>query len=73
MTDFERQVLADLGELKSQMHDLLGDGQPGRLRRLEDRVERHESLVQRATGIGAIIAALLTLLHVAIDYFRIRS
>lgn len=73
MTDFERQVLADLGELKSQMHDLLGDGQPGRLRRLEDRVERHESLVQRATGIAAIIAALLTLLHVAIDYFRIRS
>jgi hypothetical protein len=72
MTDFERQVLADLAQLKAQMHDLLGDGQPGRLRRLEERVERHESLVQRATGIGALIAGLLTLLHVALEYFRVR-
>lgn len=72
MTDFERQVLADLGELKAQMHDLIGDGQPGRLRRLEDRVEQHEALVQRVTGIGALIAGLLTLFHIALDYFRVR-
>ncbi len=70
MTPFERQVLADLAELKTQMHDLVGDGQPGRIRRLEDRVEQHEHLVQRATGIGALLAGLLTLFHVALDYLR---
>lgn len=72
MTPFERQVLADLAELKAQMHDLVGDGQPGRLRRLEDRVEQHEAMVQRATGVGALLAGLLTLCHVAFDYLRDR-
>jgi hypothetical protein len=47
MTEFEGQVLADLGVLKSQMQHLLGIGQPGRLTQLEDRVERHEQSVQR--------------------------
>ena len=32
MTDFEGQVLSDLNVLKSQMEQVLGNGQPGRLR-----------------------------------------
>ena len=47
MTEFEAQVLADLSVLKSQMDQLMGIGQPGRLDRLEGRVERHERSVQR--------------------------
>ena len=31
MTEFEGQVLADLSVLKSQMKQLMGIGQPGRL------------------------------------------
>jgi len=70
MTDFQRQVLADLATLKAQMRTLLGNGQPGRLREIEARVEKHEGLVNRASGIGALVAALLTLLHLGIEYLK---
>ena len=50
MTEFEGQVLADLSVLKSQMRQLFGVGQPGRLTQLEERVERHERSVQRMKG-----------------------
>jgi hypothetical protein len=70
MTDFEKQVLADLAVLKAEMHSLVGNGQPGRLRELELRVERHEALIQRGAGIGALIAFLLTIFHMAIDLFK---
>jgi hypothetical protein len=72
MIDFEKQVLSDLSELKTQMRQLLGNGQPGRVQQLEARVEQHERFVQRAGGIGAALAALLTMVHLAIDYMRMR-
>ena len=50
MTEFEGQVLADLSVLQSQMKQLIGIGQPGRLNQLEERVERHERTVQRLKG-----------------------
>ena len=73
MTDFESQVLSDLAQLKTQMHALLGNGQPGRLHQLEQRVEHHEAFVQRAGGIGALFGFLITALHFALDYLRLRK
>ena len=70
VTDFERQVLEDLAEIKTNMRWLLGNGKPGKLQELTDRVDRHERVVQRFTGIGGALAGLLTLVHVALDYFR---
>jgi hypothetical protein len=70
MTDFERRVLEDLSELKTQMHSLVGDGNSGRMKQLEDKVQQHEAFVQRAGGLGAAIAALVTMLHLAINYLR---
>ena len=70
MTEFEGQVLADLSVLKNQMNQLLGVGQPGRLTQLEERVERHERSVQRVKGFVGAMSGMLTLVHVAIDYFR---
>ncbi len=70
MTGFEEQVLSELATLTSQMKMLMGNGQPGRLRQLEQRVEKHESLVQRATGIWAVVAVMLTALHMGMDYLR---
>jgi hypothetical protein len=70
MTEFEGQVLADLSVLKSQMKQLLGVGQPGRLTQIEERVERHERTVQRMKGLAGAAGALLTVIHLAIDYFR---
>jgi hypothetical protein len=70
MTEFEAQVLADLSVLKNQMNTLLGIGQPGRLTQLEERVERHEQSVQRVKGFVGAMSGVLTIFHLAIDYFR---
>jgi hypothetical protein len=56
--------------LKSQMDQLMGIGQPGRLIQLEERVERHERSVQRVKGFTAAVGTLATMAHLAIDYFR---
>lgn len=70
MTEFEGQVLADLRVLQSQMKQLIGIGQPGRLNQLEGRVERHERTMQRMKGLAGAAAGLLTAFHLAIDYLR---
>lgn len=67
MTDFETQCLADLAVLKTQMKDLVGNGQPGRLTRLEGRIGDHEQAMQRLKGAAAALGGLLTLAHFAID------
>jgi hypothetical protein len=67
MTDFESRVVADLSVLKSQMQELLGIGQPGRLSQLESRVLDHERAMQRLKGVAAAFGGLLTFAHVAID------
>jgi hypothetical protein len=69
MTDFEAQVLADLKVLKSQMEQLLGVGQRGRLTEVEDRLLGHEQALQRMKGMVGAFGGLLTAVHLAIDYF----
>lgn len=68
MTDFEGQVLADLRVLKSQMEQVMGIGQPGRLAQLEDRMQEHEKTVQRLKGMAGALGAFLTFAHIAIDF-----
>jgi hypothetical protein len=68
MTDFERNVLSDLAALKMQMLALVGNGQPGRLHELEARVNKHEALVQRAIGVGALAWMAGTVFHITLAY-----
>ncbi|HWW22456.1 MAG TPA: hypothetical protein VNY78_01080 [Edaphobacter sp.] len=70
MTEFEGQVLADLSVLKSQMDQLMGIGQPGRLAQIEARVDLHERAVQRMKALVGAAGVVLTVVHLAIDYFR---
>ena len=69
MTEFESKALADLSVLKSQMQQLMGIGQPGRLNQLEERVARHEQTVQRMRGLVAAFGGVMTVLHLGISYF----
>jgi hypothetical protein len=68
MTEFEGRVLADLEVLKSQMDQLMGVGQPGRLHHLERRVAANEHGVQRMRGFVGAFGMVLTVLHLAISY-----
>jgi hypothetical protein len=70
MTEFEGRVLADLRVLKSQMDQLMGIGQPGRLTQIEARVELHERTMQRMKALVGAAGVLLTVVHLAIEYFR---
>lgn len=69
MTEFEAQTLADLKVLKSQMEQLLGVGQRGRLTEVEDRLLHHEQALQQMKGMMGAFGGLLTVVHLAIDYF----
>jgi len=68
MTDFEGQVLADLRVLKSQMEQVLGIGQPGRLAHVEGRLLKHEQSLQRMKGMMGAFGGILTVVHIAIDF-----
>jgi hypothetical protein len=68
MTDYEARVLADLRVLKSQMEQIVGNGQPGRLSQIESRMYDHEKTVQRLKGIAGSLGGLLTVAHFAIDF-----
>ena len=71
MTQFEEQVLRDLSELKAHMRWIVGNGNEGKMQELEQRISRHEGFIQMAMGLGAGIGALVTLVHLAIDYLRV--
>lgn len=53
---------------ETQMEEVRNHGQPGRLHRLEGRVEEHERSVQRLKGAGVVFGGILTMLHIAIAY-----
>lgn len=71
MTDFEAEVLASLKLLKSQVEQILGIGQPGRLHELEHRLTRAERTLQRLRGAAAAFGIVLTLAHLAMSYFTL--
>ena len=67
---FAIEEVGDVGLLKSQMEQLMGIGQPGRIAQIEERVERHERSVQRIKGVFAAFGGLLTMIHLTMAYLR---
>jgi hypothetical protein len=49
-TEFETEVLRSLGELHANMNnlrqELLGNGQPGRIQRIEEVIEKHSEEIK---------------------------
>lgn len=62
-TEFERRVLADLVELKALVRTLVGNGQPGRIRLIEERLEQHEATIQRGKALLLGLVPALTALQ----------
>jgi len=67
MNEFEAQVLSDLSVLKTQMTNLMGDGNGGRIAELERRMDRHEQNWQRAKGFLAAVSVLFAVIEVALE------
>jgi len=72
MNEFEAQVLSDLSVLKSQMTNLVGDGNGGRICELERRMDAHEQNWQRTKGFLAAFSVLLAVIEVAVEAIRRR-
>jgi hypothetical protein len=67
INEFEAQVLSDLSVLKSQMTNLTGDGNGGRIADLERRMDWHEQNWQRAKGFLAAVSVLFAVIEVAVE------
>jgi hypothetical protein len=57
--DFRLLVIQKLTLLETMMADLVGNGRPGRIQQLEDKVRSHDRLFWVLTGAGAVVGWLL--------------
>lgn len=71
MTNFEERVLRDLGELKTHMRWIVGNGNEGKIQELETRIQKHEATMQRAAGLGLAGGILLTIVHLALESAKV--
>jgi hypothetical protein len=70
MNEFEAQVLSDLSVVKTQITNLMGDGNGGRIAELERRIERHEQNWQHAKGFLAAMSVIFAVIEVAFEAWR---
>lgn len=57
--DFRMLVIQKLTLLETMMADLAGNGRPGRIQTLEDKVRSHDRLFWVLIGAGAVAGWLL--------------
>jgi hypothetical protein len=63
--EFQTHVIENLAELKVNMHNLVGNGQPGRVKVLEDKVE---SLGKWRWIVTGGIIAISAVIHFIFKY-----
>ena len=68
---FEERVLADLSELKAHMRWVVGNGNQGKIQEIEERLQRHETHLQRMMGVGSALAAAITVLNLVANFMRV--
>lgn len=71
MDGFEEKVLSDLSELKAHMRWVVGNGNQGKIREIETRLNRHEAYVQRSVGVGSVVAVLITLMNLIANFLKL--
>jgi hypothetical protein len=47
------------GELRANMKSLVGNGQPGRVGKLEKKVERHDKYLYMLFGVAALLNVVI--------------
>ena len=71
MDEFESRVLSDLGELKAHMRFVVGNGSQGKIQDIEERLNRHETHLQRLVGIGSALAAAITVMNLIVNFLKL--
>lgn len=57
--EFKTESAERIAILESQMRDLFGNGQPGRVSKLESKTDKHSRIIWVALGAWTVINALL--------------
>jgi hypothetical protein len=70
MDDFEERVLSDLSELKAHMRWVVGSGNQGKIQEIEERLNRHETHLQRMVGVGSALAAAITVMNLVVNFLK---
>jgi len=55
----EGLLILRLGELRADMKSIVGNGQPGRLNKLENKVNKHDLYIAGAVGAAVLIGYVL--------------
>ncbi len=68
MTDAEYRtvVFVKLAEIEHGMTDLVGNGQPGRIDRIEGKLRWHDKVIWMALGIVGFVTVAIQLVRVAV-------
>jgi hypothetical protein len=70
VNDFERDVIDALARIETRFdsmeHELLGNGQPGRIQQLESKVSAHAEYIQGAKARTALIASVAAAVFTAL-------
>jgi hypothetical protein len=60
--DFRLMVVQKLARIETLLADLAGNGRPGRIQRIEDKLRLHDRVLWMATGAGILAGWLLRLM-----------
>ena len=71
MDSFEEKVLSDLAELKAHMRWVVGNGNQGKIQEIEERLQRHETYLQRLMGVGSAVAGAVTVMNLVLGWLRV--
>lgn len=70
--EFREQVIEALTELRRDMKSLVGNGRPGRVEKLEEKVEQLDRFRNRAlgivTGISLVFGLISAIIHFVFKY-----
>lgn len=59
------------GGLKVHMRWVVGNGNQGKIQEMEERLNRHETHLQRLVGVGSAIAAAVTVMNLVANFLRL--
>jgi hypothetical protein len=72
--DFKMKVVESLGKLENGMKDLLGNGQPGRIQKIEVDLKAHDRSLSSAKGwVAGVLGVLGVALSIFEWYFHLRG
>jgi hypothetical protein len=57
--DFRLMIVSKLTRLETLLEDLAGNGQPGRIQRIEERLRAHDRWLWTSAGAGLVAGWLL--------------